>query len=628
MKKSLAVLLVLLLLALAGCGRPNIPLQYLLENPSNALASSKSGVKESGAEQKATEKQTQAPSAENQYKYPEYKINSMQTDFNDGVAWAYFDNNYSIVNEKGEMIYVFRQEDYSQPKVHPFVDGVSYISSAKGLHFIDSSGNELFTLDMDENTKYEVVGRGGGIIMLYKTVNSFSQKGLYVTAVDTAGKKLTQEIPAELQYTRLVYDRKGNCEIKKDDKYTAQYLNSWQYLKNGIFYYGNLESGYSTTPVYCCIFNSKTGAFFRMPVIKIDGGWGGHYFEYSMYPYYYLDDEKNTILSLGGMVYDLSILDTHQKVVDYLQKSPKRVFCWNNQFTASNSSNLCGEGMYYVKPFDFYYHYYSQFFAEIFGGACPELEDVVEGYYDYDGKLVAKLPSFPAGVEIIENTRFSGGYALIHLKGVDGRYYASMIDTKGKQMFDPVLLGNKQIKIVFYGGYLKVGDKYLNYEGKMVEADLLPEKIDEYFNADKGEKKKVEYAVASSDTKVFPGSKAAELIKPVLAEKPTKASSTAPAVNKKYITPARFSIEGKWKNTGSYTFGQVQKGAIVSFDGINCNVYSPKDTYAFYKDGNQYKLECTSLLFSETLTFTVKIVDENHIDIYYGSNCLEMTRID
>lgn len=90
---------------------------------------------------------------------------------------------------------------------------------------------------------------------------------------------------------------------------------------------------------------------------------------------------------------------------------------------------------------------------------------------------------------------------------------------------------------------------------------------------------------------------------------------------------ASFTIEGKWKNTGSYTFGQAQSGSIVSFDGTNCNVFSPRDTYAFYRDGSDYKLECTSLLFSQNVTFTVKVVDQDHMQIYYGSNCLEMTRV-
>lgn len=88
-----------------------------------------------------------------------------------------------------------------------------------------------------------------------------------------------------------------------------------------------------------------------------------------------------------------------------------------------------------------------------------------------------------------------------------------------------------------------------------------------------------------------------------------------------------FSIEGKWKNVGSTTFGQVQQGSIVAFDGKNCNVFSPKDTYAFYKDGKQYKLDCTGLLFSENLSFTVKVVDKDNIEIDTGSGVLKLKRV-
>lgn len=87
-----------------------------------------------------------------------------------------------------------------------------------------------------------------------------------------------------------------------------------------------------------------------------------------------------------------------------------------------------------------------------------------------------------------------------------------------------------------------------------------------------------------------------------------------------------FTIEGKWKNVGNYTFGQVQEGAIIAFDGTKCNLYSPSDTYAFYKNGDSYTLECTSLAFSETLTFDVEVIDADHINLYRGNNVLELQR--
>lgn len=98
--------------------------------------------------------------------------------------------------------------------------------------------------------------------------------------------------------------------------------------------------------------------------------------------------------------------------------------------------------------------------------------------------------------------------------------------------------------------------------------------------------------------------------------------------NKTYIHPSSFNIEGKWKNNGEYTFGQVQAESIISFDGEHCNVYSPQDTYAFYKDGDDFRLSCTSFLFSDTVSFTVKIVDENNIDLVDGSDILELTRVE
>ena len=103
---------------------------------------------------------------------------------------------------------------------------------------------------------------------------------------------------------------------------------------------------------------------------------------------------------------------------------------------------------------------------------------------------------------------------------------------------------------------------------------------------------------------------------------------TACGGNKLSGTMDGFTIEGKWKSIGSYGFGQAQPGAIVVFNGTNCNFFSPQDTYAFYQDGNNYKLETTSFMSTDTLSFTVKIIDSDHIDIYRGDNITELERVD
>ena len=95
--------------------------------------------------------------------------------------------------------------------------------------------------------------------------------------------------------------------------------------------------------------------------------------------------------------------------------------------------------------------------------------------------------------------------------------------------------------------------------------------------------------------------------------------------NQDFLDTEEF-IEGSWKSIGNEGFGQAQPGAIVAFDGTHCNFFSPYDTYAIYKEKGKWKLDCTSFMFSETLSFEVKIINENEIKIYYGSTCTTLER--
>lgn len=88
-----------------------------------------------------------------------------------------------------------------------------------------------------------------------------------------------------------------------------------------------------------------------------------------------------------------------------------------------------------------------------------------------------------------------------------------------------------------------------------------------------------------------------------------------------------FDIVGTWQSVGESGFGQAQPGAIVTFDTDTCNFYSPNDTYELYQQDGKIILECTSYLFSETLSFDVDVLDDNNVVISYGSTVTTLTRV-
>lgn len=87
-----------------------------------------------------------------------------------------------------------------------------------------------------------------------------------------------------------------------------------------------------------------------------------------------------------------------------------------------------------------------------------------------------------------------------------------------------------------------------------------------------------------------------------------------------------FSIEGKWKNTGTGTYAMVQQGTVVTFDGSHCNVMSPSDTYAFSGSSGSYKLDVSAVLGGNQ-TFNVNVKDNDDIELIAGSTTLQLQRV-
>ena len=83
-----------------------------------------------------------------------------------------------------------------------------------------------------------------------------------------------------------------------------------------------------------------------------------------------------------------------------------------------------------------------------------------------------------------------------------------------------------------------------------------------------------------------------------------------------------FKIEGSWKQVGDNTWGQAQPGAIVNFTSNGqANLFSPVDSYAFYKEGSDYRLDVTGLL-GGTSSFTVRVINNNEIELLQGSEVM------
>lgn len=323
------------------------------------------------------------------------------------------------------------------------------------------------------------------------------------------------------------------------------------------------------------------------------------------------------------------------------------------------SIELCNEDAYY-SCYDNYEH--SRIYANLFTGETTTDQDIafqwtqeyrrsycngllydkdLHGYTDSTGNVMIDCSNYDFWSAA---PQFCNGYCVLPIKNPDGAPYLTVIDMDGNQLFSPI-----KYPEAYSGGYsypygyvsencfvladegdslyyqeAKTGNFgiYITLEGEVIDSGY--ERVYPFSNGYslvQGGANGFYYFLNTNLEDAFPQSDAFNSSESM---KPTEQSSEA--IEKNYITMNDFSIEGKWKSVGSYGFGQAQPGAIVAFDGTNCNFFSPSDTYTFYADGDGYRLECTSFMSTSTAAFTVKIIDADHIDVYYGDNITELQR--
>lgn len=567
MKKTLAIVIAILLIALlVGCSNNN-----------SSTVSEYVAPKES-AQQHMTERVTEAPT-----ETPTEGIGERLTNyeplnsFNNGYIWIEYDKEFKgLMNESGKIVYSTDKDARTNPISE---DGYTFYSVTKDKHnvntIIDKEGKETFTLQNTDDEVYNILAQGDGTFLVSHKQSGFSDIKYSIYTIDPNGKMIGTKKEVESQPVSATY--KGN------KMFLVSFKNLWDieykvfncnndsfYLLNGLRKTMNSYPFYNGTGYLCnYIWNESEPSY--------------QYF-YGSISYDDISSEESWENWMSNHSVDKNSYKSHNDL-KYIQEG----FRLNER----NKNEIC--------------------------------------FLGYDDKQI-KLPSFPETTSIKEIGDFSGGYLPIFLQGADEKNYVTVVDTSGKQMYEPVKISDSTW-ISNFKCYCSNGEVFIfisenkeyfivDISGNKKQLSIDPSGSIEGYDGD--------YVYHSGGIWSLKDNSELTAYFPInsnsYSNKSDESSDVSSAKQKNYVNKNDFSIIGKWKNVGDYTYGQAQKGSIVAFDGKNCNFFSPMDTYAFYKNGDNYKLDCTSPL-ADTVSFTVKIVDENNIDVFNGSNIVELKRV-
>lgn len=565
MRKILSIIIsALMIVLLVGCSNSN-------NNSSEYVAPT--GANENSESERVTEALTEAatevPTEGIGEKLSEYK--PIDT-FANGFIWVeYKKDKKGLMNDSGKIVYSVSKDAQTNPVLE---DGYTFFNLKNDKLYtntiIDKEGKETFTLQDTDDEAFKIWAQGDGIFLVSQQQSGFADIKYNIYTINSQGEMIGTKKEAEKQPTSVTYI--GNKmffisfeQYGKSDFNVLNCNNDNYYLLNGSRNY---------YPIY-----NGTGYIFSL---------------------IYHDSEFRYENYYGSITYD--DISSEQ--------------AWKN-WQSNHSTD--------IKTYD---------------KLKKDLDYIQEGYridkskeqsyiVGYDDKYI-ELPKFPETTSVEEFDVFSGGYLPIFLKGADSKFYVTIVDTSGKQKYEPVKISEANwfsgfSRFCSNGSVLVFENKQYNLvdvSGNLKQLSINPSGNVQGYDGNYVYHSKGIWNLNDNKelTAYFP-------IKSNTGFNSSDDSSVDSTANQKnYIIKNDFSIIGKWKNVGTYTFGQAQKGSIISFDGTNCNFFSPKDTYAFYKNGDNYKLDCTSPL-ADTVSFTVKIVDENNIDVFNVSDIVELKRV-
>ena len=536
------------------------------------------------------------------------------TPFSDDRAWvkyntstSYDTERYGVIDSNGFLLWSIASSDLSTWKnisVSTFEDGLSCLyprrnGSNSGMIVVNGAGDVVFdSRNSSDGISWYYLGYGDGTFLALQNIASFSENNTYICEINSSGDiASTIDLPSNFgkyneynDYIDSDFSYYGNELFVGTQVRSTFYEFSWVYNRRDHYFY-KLYDRFATKTIGDGIGNI------------VYGDWDGNAW--------------GVMLSIVGFISDDEVLCMNDDGT-YFKLNTEMLMRTSNERILIDR---LGRGEY---------GYYGD---GVFN--CKASENA--GIYNLDGNLIA---SYPDNWVVKSTEPFSEGYAAFELTGADGNDYVLVVDHNLSALYDPIKVSS--CSLPSWHGYVLATingeEKIIAPDGSFTDLSNLAVISEDYdigrisvrggFKRLYNSNSKKNYAFERVDgvllDTVYEVSNYDELVGWGYLYPHQENEATEP--QRVYASISSLSLEGKWKNVGSSTYGQVQSGAIVAFDGTHCNVVSPQDTYAFYKNGDSWRLDCTTLL-GDTLSFTVKTVDEDNIDIYFGSSYLEMTRI-
>lgn len=577
MKNKLLIAVLLLSVLLGGCGDSGDSSSAVVDNTDTWEDDSEYEETDMDYEEDTYEESEEVVVAT----YPFTKIYP----FSEGKAWVNFDKDgiicTGIIDTDGNLLYESESEFFY---VSQFKDGTAFYrenqEETSPCGIIDLDGNVLFDSQITSDGGYLILGYGEGHFFVVQHIQNFDVNEWYYGTIDKNGKILNElkiDTVEEKPERELISRNLGNWIRDKELCSIIKYIG-----ENCIAFPGGLYN-ISTGNFASFEFSSATyHSYYAEAVGDFQNGYAGVILEGLSNPDYIIINKDYT----GSLDVDRII----------------------------STGSIYSEGLMWI------------------GGYQSSSDISTNGYYDKDWNLIIPLEQYSD----IEGGPFHDGYAAVKMTGADNEKYVAVIGKDGGFIYSPIkvsnILGSAEANIYInlndsLGGYLQVvgneGKKIVGPDGtiytpgvddlSMLEGLTFGDISNGFIimGSEEDSSDTTPYYVSLDTNTIIDSVKVTSTSMDIIEDESWDEETSE---DTSYIVPDSYDITGKWKSVGDSGFGQAQPGAIVTFDGNNCNFYSPNDTYAFYKEDDRYVLNITSVL-GESLSQTVNIIDDDNIEI-------------